>query len=189
MIHKLEADSILLTLNSREILSSVYIKCETGKITGLLGRNGNGKSCLMNVIYGTLSATTKSIRLDGTYLEKAYKNPDVLTYLFQANFIPKQLSLKRVFADYGIDYTGFENSFPEFKSKYNSQIKSLSGGEKRLVEIYLVLKSSSKFALLDEPFSMLSPISVEIVKELIKDVRSTKASVMISMYCQMEIPV
>lgn len=42
MIHKLEADSISLEFGSRRILSDVYLKCETGKITGLLGRNGNG---------------------------------------------------------------------------------------------------------------------------------------------------
>jgi ABC-type cobalamin/Fe3+-siderophores transport system ATPase subunit len=50
MIHKLEAESIQLEFGSRQILSSIYLKCETGKITGLLGRNGAGKSCLMKIM-------------------------------------------------------------------------------------------------------------------------------------------
>ena len=55
MNHTLEVDSIQLAFNNRRILSDIYLKCETGKITGLLGRNGQGKSCLMKIIYGTLS--------------------------------------------------------------------------------------------------------------------------------------
>jgi len=47
MIHTLEADGIQLEFNGRSILSDIYLKAETGKITGLLGRNGEGKSCLM----------------------------------------------------------------------------------------------------------------------------------------------
>jgi ATPase subunit of ABC transporter with duplicated ATPase domains len=50
MKHILEADSVQLQFGERKILSDVYLKCETGKITGLLGRNGEGKSCLMRII-------------------------------------------------------------------------------------------------------------------------------------------
>ena len=52
MIHTLEADGIQLDYNGRKILSDIYLKCETGKIIGLLGRNGCGKSSLMKIIYG-----------------------------------------------------------------------------------------------------------------------------------------
>ena len=51
MNHKLEIDSIQFEFNGRKILSDIYLQCETGKITGLLGKNGEGKSCLMNIIY------------------------------------------------------------------------------------------------------------------------------------------
>ena len=63
MIHKLEADGIQLAFDERNILTDIYIKCQTGKITGLLGRNGQGKSCLMEIIYGTRPAD-KSVRID-----------------------------------------------------------------------------------------------------------------------------
>ena len=49
MIHKLEADGIQLAFDERKILTDIYIKCQTGRITGLLGRNGQGKSCLMEI--------------------------------------------------------------------------------------------------------------------------------------------
>ena len=63
MKHVLEADGIQLEFNGRKVLSDVYLKCETAKITGLLGRNGQGKSCLMNIIYGSLPSE-KSVRFD-----------------------------------------------------------------------------------------------------------------------------
>jgi lipopolysaccharide export system ATP-binding protein len=174
MIHKLEADSIFLEFGSRKILSDIYLKCETGKITGLLGRNGNGKTCLMNIIYGNLNANSKSIRFDDLTVQAAYKRPDLLLYLPQFNFIPQTLTLKRIFADFDLDFFEFENRFPDFKSKYKSTLKSLSGGNRRLVEVYIVLKAKSKFAMLDEPFSHLSPIMIESIMELMNEEKKNK---------------
>ncbi|MEJ7626200.1 MAG: ATP-binding cassette domain-containing protein [Ferruginibacter sp.] len=168
MTHKLEADGIQLEFGKRKILSDIYLKCETGKITGILGRNGQGKTCLMNIIYGSLEAISKSIRFDNVSIFNAFKRPDLLQYLPQFNFIPKSLKLKRIFVDFDLDYSEFEIHFPEYKSKYKSSINSLSGGEKRLVEVYIIIKSNSQFIMLDEPFSHLMPLHIEKIKEIIK---------------------
>lgn len=174
MIHQLEADSIVLNFGSRNILSDVYIKCETGKITGLLGRNGNGKTTLMNVIYGTLNGNSQSIRFNGDHITQAYRFAGLIGYLTQFNFTPKSLTLKRIFSDFEVDYSHFEKMFPEFQSKYNSQVKNLSGGQIRLTETYLLLKSDKKFVFLDEPFTHLSPILIEQVKQLITKAAADK---------------
>lgn len=174
MVHRLEVDSVYLEFNGRRILSDIYLKCETGKITGLLGRNGNGKSCLMNVIYGNLKASSQSVRIDDEHVPNAYQRPDLLLNLPQFNFIPKNLSLKRIFSDFNVDYSSLELVFPEFKSKYKTAIKDLSGGQGRLIEIFLLLKKPSRFVMLDEPFSHLSPIHIEVVKELIQQEKANK---------------
>ncbi|HEY4147484.1 MAG TPA: ATP-binding cassette domain-containing protein [Chitinophagaceae bacterium] len=174
MNHSLEADGIQLEFDGRPILSDIYLKCETAKITGLLGRNGQGKTSLMNVIYGTLEAGSKSVRFDRQPVFHAYKRPELLLLLTQFNFIPSRLSLKRIFSDFSLDYRTFEKTFPEFRAKYNASIKTLSGGERRLVEIYVIVKSESCFALLDEPFSHLSPLQVEQVKEMLKEEKQHK---------------
>ncbi len=173
MNHKLEADSIQLEFDGRKILSDIYIKCETGKITGLLGRNGQGKSCLMKIIYGSLKCE-KSVRFDNISQFEAFKRPDLLLYLPQFNFIPKGLSLKRIFSDFDLDYSTFKNSFPEFSSKYQLSINRLSGGEQRMVELYIILKSKSQFAMLDEPFTHLSPLQIEKVKVLLVEEKANK---------------
>ncbi len=173
MIHQLEADSIQLKFGERKILSDIYLKCETGKITGLLGRNGQGKSCLMKIIYGTLECE-KSVRFDNHSQKEAFKRTDLLLYLPQFNFIPKSLSLKRVFQDFNVDFKPFVDMFPEFETKFKTSISNLSGGGQRLVELYVIVKSKSQFVMLDEPFTHLSPIQIEKVKELLLEEKTNK---------------
>lgn len=173
MNHRLEVDNIQFQFGDRPILSDVYLTCETGKITGLLGRNGQGKSCLMKIIYGALRCE-KSVRIDGLAQPEAFKRPDLLLYLPQFNFIPKSLSLKRVFQDFALDFQSFVGRFPEYASKYKSSISSLSGGGHRLVELYVIVKSKSYFVMLDEPFTHLSPLQIEKVKELLLEEKTNK---------------
>lgn len=173
MTHTLEADGIQLHFGKRTILSNVYLKCVTGKITGLMGRNGQGKSCLMQIIYGTRKSD-KSIRIDSVSHPEAYKRPDLIQYLPQFNFIPKSLSLERVFQDYDLDLEHFKEWFPGFVSHYKHKIGSLSGGGQRIVELYVTIKSCSKFVMLDEPFTHLSPIQIEKVKDLLLAEKTNK---------------
>ncbi len=173
MTHTLEADSIQLQFGERIILFDIYLKCATGKITGLIGRNGQGKSCLMQIIYGRLKCE-KSVRFDNTSLYEAFKRPDLLLYLPQFNFIPKSLTLKRIFQDFELDYSSFESRFPEFQERYRSSINRLSGGERRLVELYVIVKSKSQFAMLDEPFTHLNPLQIEKVQDLLLEEKINK---------------
>ena len=173
MIHKLEADGIQLKFGNRVILSDIYLKCETGKITGLLGRNGQGKSCLMKAIYGPLKCE-KSIRIDNVPQYEAFKRPDLLMFLPQFNFIPKGLSLKRVFDDFDLDYSLFEKRFTGSTTGYKSNIRNLSGGEHRLVELYIIVKSITRFVILDEPFTHLNPIQAEEVTKLLLEEKGNK---------------
>ncbi|MEP6749019.1 MAG: ATP-binding cassette domain-containing protein [Bacteroidota bacterium] len=173
MNHTLETDGVQLEFDGRKILSDVYVQCKTGKITGLLGRNGTGKSCLMQIIYGTLKAE-KSVRIDKLAYYEAFKRPGLLLYLPQFNFIPSSLSLKRICTDFEIDYILFSKRFPEFASKKNTSIGNFSGGERRLVELYAIVKAPSYFALLDEPFTHLNPLQIQKVKELLVEEKRNK---------------
>lgn len=173
MKHILEADGIQLEFNNRKILLSIYLKCETGKITGLLGKNGCGKSCLMKIIHNSLECEG-SIRIDSQPIKQLNHINEQILYLPQHNFIPKHLLLKSVFNHFSLNFTDFENMFPEFSSKEKYSIGSFSGGEKRLIELYIIAKSNTKFVLLDEPFTHLSPIQIEKVIELILEEKANK---------------
>lgn len=175
MSYLLEVDSIELEIGQRRILSDVYFKCETGFITGLLGRNGEGKSCLMNVVYGSMQATNKSVRINNVTIFSAFRHTDLLTYLPQFNFIPGHLSLHRIFADFSSSFASFEDHFPEFKGLGSFKIKNLSGGQRRLVEVYLIITSKAQFSMLDEPFSHIMPVHLEKIKALIQVEKTKKA--------------
>ena len=170
----LEIDSVILEFGSQRILQDVYLKSEIGKVIGLLGRNGSGKSCLLKVIFGELEQTNKSFRINGNTILGNSRNPKDLRYLPQRRFIPKSLTLKRIFKDFDLDFNNFVYEFPDFEKFYTANLKKLSGGERRIVEIYSILVSKTKFSLLDEPFSQVMPVQVEILKKLILKEKETK---------------
>lgn len=174
MVHILEADSVFLEFGDRRILTDVYLKCETGQITGLLGRNGQGKTCLMNIIYGTLRGTSQSVRFDDKHIVEAFKRHDLLTYLPQFNFIPQYLMISRVFDDFEVNFKDFIQRFPDFEKYYKTQLCELSGGERRLIEVYVLIKSKALFTMLDEPFSHIMPVHAEVIKDILVDEKRKK---------------
>lgn len=178
MINTLEVDSVILDFGSRRILQDVYLKSETGKITGLLGGNGSGKSCLMKIIFGELETNNKSVRLNGESFIDNRRSTDDLRYLPQYKFVPKYLSIKRIFEDFELDYTAFFTEFPTFRRKYKKKFYELSGGEQRIIEVYLMLVSKSKFCMLDEPFSHIMPVHIDVFKRLIIREKENKGIIM-----------
>ena len=174
MKHILEADGISLEFSNRSILSDIYLKCETGKVTGLLGRNGAGKSCLMRIIYGQMKTDNRSVRFDKVYNILGCNSPQLIRYLPQFNFIPGSLSLERIFSDFEADYSGLEAFMPEFVGRQKTAIKTLSGGERRLVEMYVILTSKTRFVLMDEPFTHVMPLHIEKIKQLILSEKGNK---------------
>lgn len=163
----LEADSVYLEYNTRTILSDVYVKAETGKVTGFLGRNGCGKSSLMRIIFGSLKGNFQSVRLNKQYQESLLKTPYAIRYLPQKTYIPKQLSIQQVCNFYEVSFSHILNEFPIFEKYQHQKLGTLSGGEIRLFEAIIVLLSGVKFVILDEPFSHIMPLHVEQLKEVI----------------------
>lgn len=174
MINILEIDGVTLEFGYKRVLQDIYLKAETGKITGLLGRNGVGKSCLMKILFGELSPDYKSIRINGNTLSTSHRSPKDMRYLPQKRFIPNSLTIKKVFSDFNLDFANFIYVFPEFEKLYKSKLVNLSGGEKRIVEIYVILVSETKFCMLDEPFSHIMPTHISSIKKLIIQEKENK---------------
>lgn len=174
MINTLEIESVLLEFGKKRVLQDVYLKCETDKVTGLLGRNGTGKTCLMNIMYGTLVPGSHSVRLNQKSILSTLRSSKDIMYLPQFKFIPKSLTLKRIFKDFNLNFSQFVIDFPDFEKYYQSKIKKLSGGEQRIIEIYIILKSKTKFCLLDEPFSHVMPVHVDTIKKIILSEKKNK---------------
>ncbi|MBB4035565.1 ABC-type multidrug transport system ATPase subunit [Dysgonomonas hofstadii] len=163
-IHIIEADSISKAYPIQQVLSGVYLKMQTGDICALFGRNGTGKTTLQRIIFGSLRADYKFIRIDERYEKNAYTKPELISYLPATHFISPGMKTRQVLNLYGIPPDG-DNIILKL---YNKRISSMSSGERRYLEVYLILKKKAHFALLDEPFKFLSPLMIEQTEELIQ---------------------
>ena len=170
--HILEIDSAELAFGGRSILSGVYLLAETGCVTAVLGRTGCGKSCLMKILSGALKAGFCSMRIDGKWHGRFTEKE--VRYLPQHAFIPGWLRLERVLRDFGLSREELERWFPLFVPLRGSRIGELSGGEQRILECFVILRSRTQFVLLDEPFSQIAPLHVETLQTLIRQEKMAK---------------
>jgi ABC-type multidrug transport system ATPase subunit len=175
----LEIDSVILNFGEKRILSDIYLKCKTGEVVGILGRNGSGKTTLLRIIFGELETNNKSVRINGQVISETYKSEGLIKFLPQFNFLLPSISVKQLFKNFKIDFDDFGKLFPEFKKYYKGRVTELSGGERRIVEIYIILAGASMFCLLDEPFTHIMPIHIETVKHLIEREKHKKGIILI----------
>ncbi|SEH57241.1 ABC-type multidrug transport system, ATPase component [Paenimyroides aquimaris] len=175
MKNVLEVDSIQKYVNKNFSLSDIYLRCGTGDVLGIFGRNGSGKSMLLKIIFGKENADNKFIRINNQLFKTAYKKPDTIVYLPQNSFLPKNLSVKKILNLYFDRETVAAILEDEFlETMYLSKISELSGGELRYLELKLLLKSTAKFVLLDEPLNALLPILREKIIRLIAIEKASK---------------
>ena len=169
-----ELDNVELYFKNKRILGGIYLKAETGKVTSILGRNGCGKSSLLNIAFGNLKPKYKLVRLDHKPIIKPLYKTDIVKFLPQYHFVPTSMKLSFIFNLYKVDWFGFIELFETFSKYKNSKFSGLSGGERRVVETYLILKSKSEIVLMDEPFSHIAPIYVDRIKSLIAEEKKHK---------------
>ena len=167
----LEIDSVDLEFDGKKVLYGIYIKSERGKVTGILGRNGSGKTSLLRILFGDLQPKYKNIRSNGKCLPGPLYRTGKIGYLPQYALLPKHLNIRRAFELFNVSWEHFTNLFQSFKEYKKKRIKNLSSGEIRVIEAYLVLMSNKEIILLDEPFSFIAPIYVEKFKDLIHQVK------------------
>jgi len=171
-------DSINKSYDNKKILSDIYLKVNVGDIIGLLGRNGCGKSTLLKIIFGTLDAESKFIRINGIICNNAYEK-GLVKLLPQDDFLPKHLNVENIIKLYCNN-----GNIKKIKSNkviekiYKTKIRNISGGELRYLETLLIMNLDSDFVLLDEPFNGVSPIIVEEIKKIIVEKSKSKGIIL-----------
>ncbi len=175
----LEIDSVTQSYGNRQVLSDIYLKCQTGDIIGMLGRNGTGKSTLLKILFGSLKGDNKFIRIDGKVYGQPFKVPGLVGYLPQHNFLLQHLTVNKIMALYLTP-----DKIPSFVDDaiiskiQKNKVSHLSGGELRYLEIKLILHTNNKFVFLDEPFNGVAPLMVEQLKKMINDHARTKGIIL-----------
>lgn len=167
---KLHADSITKSFGTTKILQDVFISCETGKISGILGPSGGGKSTLLQIIFGTVKGDTQFIRYDDIVLKSLSDRKNRIVYLPQrTSFLPKNIKIRNLIPLFcNGENTEKLNQLDLMKPFLEETTRHLSGGEKRIVETLIILYSDADFILLDEPFSGISPKLCDEMERIIK---------------------
>lgn len=174
-MNNLHVDSVIKSFGTRQVLTDIYVSCTKGEIVGLLGRNGSGKSTLLKIIFGSLSADAKFIRIDNQLINGLYDNRKLVNYLPQHSCMPNHLKVSTIislFCDERNAGLIIENE--HIRPFLNKRSRQLSGGEKRLVEIFMLIHSDAKYILIDEPFNGIDPLLKEEIKSLIRTHSATK---------------
>lgn len=167
-------DSVHLEFGQNQVLQSAYLTARTGRVTGVLGRNGTGKSCLFKCIMGGIKPQNMFIRFNDEMSTDYGHIGKRVKYLPQNLFMPSNMTLDEAFTLYGVDYDGLVTFDTKYHMYQRRTFKELSGGEARIVEMYLVLMSDAEFCILDEPFSNIAPNCVEKMQVLIQEQKKNK---------------
>ena len=164
MHHLLEIDSVIKNFGTRQLLSDVYLRINTGDVIGLFGRNGTGKSVRMQIIFGTMKADRKFIRLDGCKILPApYRHSGTIAFLPQQGYLPKHQKMKQL-VRYYLDtdvVSDFYKDDEVAQSCMDRRVSQLSGGERRYLEAKLLLLGDTKFVhLADKLIELIKKHSV-----------------------------
>ena len=168
----LEADSIYYEIDGREILKGAYLTCRQGEIVGLLGRNGCGKSTMLEIIFGTRMGAQSFVRIGGkVYTGKAFRSGK-LRMQPQFDYIPNGMRISTILRMEGYRKKDIRDEL--ILEIYDCKVGELSAGLLKYFQIFIFLQSPVPFIILDEPFAGLSPVAVEHVLGLLKEAKKSK---------------
>ena len=177
----LKASHLKKRYKSRTVVQDVSLEVHSGEVVGLLGPNGAGKTTCFYMMVGLVPLNDGHIELDGKDLSRMpiHRRARLgLGYLPQEASIFRKLTvaenIKAVLELQSLTSTQIEDRLDELlhdlhiSALRNNPAMSLSGGERRRVEIARALASQPRFILLDEPFAGVDPIAVIDIQRIIR---------------------
>ena len=193
MKSKLLAEGLVKSFGKRVVVNSVSFHVESGEVVGLLGPNGAGKTTSFYMIIGLIKNDKGEIFLDGTEISAMpmYKRAKVgISYLPQEPSVFRKLTVEQnmlvVLENMDLNYRQQKEQATELLERLGidhlaaAKAYTLSGGERRRVEIARALAMNPKFILLDEPFSGIDPLAVSDIQGIIKELKKMGIGILIT---------
>jgi len=189
----LKSENLVKIYKKRRVVNDVSIQVKQGQIVGLLGPNGAGKTTTFYMIIGFIKPEDGKILLDRediTHLPMYERARRGIGYLSQEPSIFRKLSVEQnIMAILQTQQISKEERDERLKVLLNeldisylakNKAYTLSGGERRRVEITRALSTQPKFMLLDEPFSGIDPIAVEDIQKIIYRLKEKNLGILIT---------
>ncbi|HEY4998942.1 MAG TPA: LPS export ABC transporter ATP-binding protein [Usitatibacter sp.] len=189
----LRAEGLMKRYRKRTVVSDVSLTVESGEVVGLLGPNGAGKTTCFYMILGLVPIDRGAVTLDGedlTHLPIFKRSRLGLSYLPQEASIFRKLTvaqnIQAVLELQGVEADEVDARLEALLDDLHighlraSPAISLSGGERRRVEIARALATNPRFILLDEPFAGVDPIAVLDIQQIIRFLKERGIGVLIT---------
>lgn len=156
----LECKNLTKTYGGKNILDAISFSLESGKIVGLLGANGCGKTTFMKMCAGLLSPTAGELLIDGKKVGAATKS--MVAYLPDKLFLKPSYSVKRLMKLFGEYFNDFDKEkalslFEMLEIDTTETLKTMSKGTVQKVQLALIMSRNAKLYLLDEPLGGIDP--------------------------------
>jgi lipopolysaccharide export system ATP-binding protein len=192
-MERLEAKALTKMYGGRKVVSGVDLEIRPGEVVGLLGPNGAGKTTTFYMIVGLIKPDGGQIFLDS---EEITRDPMFVRARKGINYLPQEPSVFRkltveenilaILETLDIEGEERKNRLKQLLGELDltdlarNKAYSLSGGERRRVEITRALVTSPRFILLDEPFAGIDPLAVADIQKIIQKLKSKGIGVVIS---------
>ena len=195
--HSIKLRGLVKNYGERAVVNGVSAEVNTGEIVGLLGPNGAGKTTTFYMVVGlvkpdggnvVLDTGDREVNLSGRPMYERARNG--IGYLAQENSIFRKLSvgdnIRLIWEQNGVPRAEQERRLPALLEEFglrrfvDARGDSLSGGERRRVEIARAIATEPSFLLLDEPFTGIDPIAVSDIQSMIRQLRDRGLGVLIT---------
>ena len=179
----LECENLSKNYGSVKALDNLTLKIESGKIVGLLGPNGHGKTTLIKTLSGLLSKDKGKVLIDGKRIGVGTKK--IVSYLPERSYLSPEMKIKEVVSFFQEFYEDFDAKkadamLGELSLDKESKLKSLSKGNREKVQLIMVMSRKAKLYLLDEPMGGVDPAARDYILKTIISNYSEDATVIIS---------
>ncbi len=193
MKDKIIIQNISKSYNKKPILSDISIEVSQGESIGLFGPNGAGKTTLFSIIIGIVKTDTGRLYLgnhDITNLPIHIRSQLGISYLPQESSIFRSMNvrdnIKAILEIKNSDKEEIDHKATELLNEFsishleNKIASTLSGGERRRLEIARTLASNPRFILLDEPLAGIDPIAVNDIKYLVSHLKERNIGILVT---------
>ena len=179
----LEINNLNKSFDNKEILKDINLSIQSGKIIGLLGKNGVGKTTLIKLINDLLTPTSGEILIKGQKIGVETKK--VISYLPERTYLNKQMKVSEVISYFGDFYDNFDSEkakklLKDLDLDINQKLTKMSKGMQEKVQLVLVMSRNADLYVLDEPLGGVDPATRDYILDTILSNFNENASVIIS---------
>ena len=179
----LEIKDLNKSFDNKEILKDVNISLTNGKIIGLLGKNGAGKTTIIKLINDLLTPTSGEILVNGKKIGVETKK--VISYLPERTYLNKQMKISKVIDYFKDFYDDFDTDkaiklLNDLDLDVNQKLTKMSKGMQEKVQLVLVMSRNAELYILDEPLGGVDPATRDYILDTILSNFNEKASIIIS---------